>query len=172
MSIKFAIMTIFLWRERMESIMKCERSIITTTLLRLDYLVHSLDNCADDTSTETGLSCWIQNLSRKGSKNPSLFFFWSNRAIPLTLFSNLNLIGDDLILIGDGEDWGGVVFRFLRKHINNARTKWGFLNASIRLTINFNFDDIFKVKLCFYQATNFGSWIEIGHIMTRLQPRE
>ena len=55
--------------------MECERSIITTTLLRLDYLVHSLDNCADDTSTETGLSCWIQNLSRKGSKNPSLFFF-------------------------------------------------------------------------------------------------
>jgi len=56
MSIKFADMARFLWRERMESVMDCERSVITMTLLRLDYLVYSLGNCVDDTSTETGLT--------------------------------------------------------------------------------------------------------------------
>jgi len=49
MSIKFADMTELLRRERIESVMKCERSVITMTLLRLDYLVHGLGNCADDT---------------------------------------------------------------------------------------------------------------------------
>ena len=28
------------------------------TLLRLDYLVHALGNCVDDTPTETGLKLW------------------------------------------------------------------------------------------------------------------
>ena len=53
MSIKFADMIKFLWRERMGSVMKCES--VTMTLLRLDYLVYNLDNYIDDTSTETGL---------------------------------------------------------------------------------------------------------------------
>ena len=35
--------------------MKCETSVITMTLLRLDYLVHGPDNRVGDTSTETGL---------------------------------------------------------------------------------------------------------------------
>ena len=35
--------------------MGCERSVITMTL-QLDYLVYCLDNCVDDTPTETGLS--------------------------------------------------------------------------------------------------------------------
>ena len=40
--------------------MECERSVITMTLLQLDYLVYGLGNCVDDTSTQTGLiiSCW------------------------------------------------------------------------------------------------------------------
>jgi hypothetical protein len=36
--------------------MKCERIVITMTILWLDYLVYCLGNCVDDTSTETGLS--------------------------------------------------------------------------------------------------------------------
>ena len=35
--------------------MDCERSVITMTPFRLDYLVHDLVNCVDDTSTETDL---------------------------------------------------------------------------------------------------------------------
>jgi len=35
--------------------MKCETSVITMTLLRLDYLVHGPDNCVDDTPTKTAL---------------------------------------------------------------------------------------------------------------------
>ena len=33
--------------------MKCERSVITMTLLRLNYLVYGLGKCIDDTPTET-----------------------------------------------------------------------------------------------------------------------
>ena len=55
MNIKYADMTMFLWRERMKSVMKCERSVITMTLLWLDYLIYDLGNCVDDTPTETGL---------------------------------------------------------------------------------------------------------------------
>ena len=44
----------------MRSVMECERSVITMTLLQLDYLVYGLGNCVDDISTQTGLiiSCW------------------------------------------------------------------------------------------------------------------
>jgi len=35
----------------MRSVMECERSVITMTLLQLDYLVYGLGNCVDDTST-------------------------------------------------------------------------------------------------------------------------
>ena len=54
MNIKFVNMIIFL-RERMMSVMECERSVIAITLLRLDYLVYGLGNCVDDTPTETDL---------------------------------------------------------------------------------------------------------------------
>ena len=33
--------------------MKCKRSVIVVILLQLDYLCYCLDNCADDTLTET-----------------------------------------------------------------------------------------------------------------------
>ena len=33
--------------------MECKRSVIVVILLQLDYLVYCLDNCADDTLTET-----------------------------------------------------------------------------------------------------------------------
>ena len=33
--------------------MNFERSVMAMTLLRLDYLVYYLDNCADDTPTKT-----------------------------------------------------------------------------------------------------------------------
>ena len=36
--------------------MGCERSVVTMTLIRLNYLVHSLGNCATLLSIETGLS--------------------------------------------------------------------------------------------------------------------
>ena len=51
MSIKFADMA-----EERRSVMGCERSVITITLLRLDYLVHSLGNCAMTLSTVSDLS--------------------------------------------------------------------------------------------------------------------
>ena len=35
--------------------MRYERSVVTMTLLRLNYLVYSLGNCVDDTSTDTDL---------------------------------------------------------------------------------------------------------------------
>ena len=35
--------------------MKYERSVITMTLFELDYLIHSLGNCTDDTQIETDL---------------------------------------------------------------------------------------------------------------------
>ena len=50
MSIKFTDVA----EERSESVMGCERSVITMTLLRLGYLIHSLDNRAMTLSTETG----------------------------------------------------------------------------------------------------------------------
>ena len=53
MNIKFTNMTESLWRERMESVMEYERSVITITLLRLDYRVHGPGNYADDTLTQT-----------------------------------------------------------------------------------------------------------------------
>jgi len=37
------------------SVIKCERSVITMTLLRLGYLVYSLDNRVMTLLTETGL---------------------------------------------------------------------------------------------------------------------
>ena len=40
----------------MESVIECERSVITMTLFWLNYLVHGLGNCADDTPTEIGLT--------------------------------------------------------------------------------------------------------------------
>ena len=52
----------------MKSVMKCEISVITMTLLRLDYLIYGLGNYVDDTPTET-LFVWVLigisiNLSR------------------------------------------------------------------------------------------------------------
>ena len=52
----------------MKSVMKCEISVITMTLLRLDYLIYGLANYVDDTPTET-LFVWVLigisiNLSR------------------------------------------------------------------------------------------------------------
>ena len=35
--------------------MKCERSVMVITLLRLDYLVYDLGNCVDNTPIEIGL---------------------------------------------------------------------------------------------------------------------
>ena len=51
MSIKFADVA----EERRGSIMRCERNVITMTLLRIDYLVHNLDNYVITLTTETGL---------------------------------------------------------------------------------------------------------------------
>ena len=51
MSIKFANMTMFSWKERMKSVMDCEKSVMVMTLFRLDYLVYDLDICVDDTPT-------------------------------------------------------------------------------------------------------------------------
>jgi len=52
-----------LWRKR------GEESVITMILLQLNYLVHSLDNCIDHTSTETHVLFWAlchqQNPSQK-----------------------------------------------------------------------------------------------------------
>ena len=42
--------------EKTKSVMECERSVITMTLLRLGYLVHSFGNCAMTLLTETGVS--------------------------------------------------------------------------------------------------------------------
>ena len=63
MSIKFTDMTELLRKERIRSIKKCERSVITMILLQLNYLIHGLGNCADDTlpvslasETKTGLN--------------------------------------------------------------------------------------------------------------------
>ena len=50
MSIKFADVT----EERKGSIMRCERNVITMTFLRIDYLVHNLDNYVITLTTETG----------------------------------------------------------------------------------------------------------------------
>ena len=52
MNIKFADVA----EERRESVTGCERSVsvITMTLLRLGYLIHSLDNRVMTLSTETG----------------------------------------------------------------------------------------------------------------------
>jgi len=38
--------------------MKCERSVITMTIHWHSSQVSSLDNCVDDTPTETGQSQW------------------------------------------------------------------------------------------------------------------
>ena len=56
LSIKFADVTNFLWKEKMWSVIKYERSVITKTLLRLAYLVYDLSNCVDDTPIKTSLS--------------------------------------------------------------------------------------------------------------------
>ena len=39
----------------MGSVIECERSVITMTLIRLDYLVYSFGKYVDDTSIETDL---------------------------------------------------------------------------------------------------------------------
>ena len=55
--------------------MKHERSIIVMTLLWLDYLVHDLDNCNDDTPTETGLIILQMMLSAYQSHSIPYPFF-------------------------------------------------------------------------------------------------
>ena len=59
MIIKFADMTEE--GDRRESVMGLERSIITITLLQLDYLVHSFSNYTMTLSTETSVT-WFMNL--------------------------------------------------------------------------------------------------------------
>ena len=127
------------------------------------------------------LSCWIPNLSCKGPENSSLDP--GNPSYPtsailispqMTSYSMGKRGLGRSLLESKASKWREkssarrrwntwVVFRFFPKHINNAWTTWGFLNANIRLTVDFKFS-----KLCFGQATNFGSWMEIGHTMTRL----
>ena len=48
MSIKFVDVVNFLRRERIESVIECEMSVITMTLLWHDYLVYDFDNCIDN----------------------------------------------------------------------------------------------------------------------------
>ena len=38
------------------SVMECEKSVMVMILIWLDYLIHNLGNCIDDTPTETGLT--------------------------------------------------------------------------------------------------------------------
>ena len=55
MDIKFANMYQQYEKRGEMSIMKCESSVITMTLHWHNSQVSSLDNCVDDTPTETGL---------------------------------------------------------------------------------------------------------------------
>ena len=36
------------------SVMECEKSVMVMILIWLDYLIHNLGNCIDDTLTKTG----------------------------------------------------------------------------------------------------------------------
>jgi len=47
--------------KKMRSVLEHERSFITMTLIRLYYLVHDLNNYADNTSTEIDL--WSISMS-------------------------------------------------------------------------------------------------------------
>jgi len=47
--------------KKMRSVLERERSFITMTLIRLYYLVHDLNNYADNTSTEIDL--WSISMS-------------------------------------------------------------------------------------------------------------
>ena len=59
MNIKFADITKFLRRERIESVMKYERYVIAMTFLQLNYLVYDFGNYMDNTP-ETYLSYpWV-----------------------------------------------------------------------------------------------------------------
>ena len=58
MSIKYVDMA----EEKTKSVMECERSVITMTLLRLGYLVHSFGNCAMTLPTETGITDSVHNM--------------------------------------------------------------------------------------------------------------
>ena len=48
----------------MRSVMDCDGSVMVMTLFRLDYLIYGLDNCVDDTPTETGLISHFCSLGR------------------------------------------------------------------------------------------------------------
>ena len=58
MSIKYVDMA----EEKTKSVMECERSVITMTLLRLGYLVHNFGNCVMTLSTETGITHSVHNM--------------------------------------------------------------------------------------------------------------
>ena len=55
MDIKFDNMYQYYEEREDMSVMKCERSVITMTLHQHSSKDSSLDNCVDDTPTETGL---------------------------------------------------------------------------------------------------------------------
>ena len=55
----------------MKSVMECERSVITMTLLWHDYLVSGLSNCVDDTLIETGLTVLAQIYQPRGGPTVS-----------------------------------------------------------------------------------------------------
>jgi len=70
MSIKFADMTELLWRQR-RSAHGIWMSVITMTLLQLDYLVYSLDNYTNNTPTKNSLKAFeatFSHESRGGAK--------------------------------------------------------------------------------------------------------
>ena len=56
LSIKFAGVINFLWREKMWIVIKYDKSVITKTLLRLTYLIFDLSNCVDDTPIKTNFA--------------------------------------------------------------------------------------------------------------------
>ena len=66
----------------MKSVIEYERSV---TLLRLDYLVYSLNNCVDNTSTKIGLNIsvarWFGAAITTSNPNKGGFFFlkWRDR---------------------------------------------------------------------------------------------
>ena len=59
LDINFADVTVSLSRERKESVMGYERSVICTPLARLPS--YCFVNCVDDTLTDTGLTSFILN---------------------------------------------------------------------------------------------------------------
>ena len=53
----------------MNSVMKCEKNVITIILLQLNYLIYSLSNYVNDTPTKTGLLESYPRLSAKPTQS-------------------------------------------------------------------------------------------------------